>query len=357
MPFCILSALAMVMVVAGHAGYNILTIGDLFPYYSFHVPLFMFISGYFYKEEDERHPLLYFQKKVKGLLVPYFIWNVVYGLTAVVLHRFGFALGGDFSLYNLVLEPFISGYQFLYNYAGWFVPALFLIEAANLIMRLILRKMHLYYEILILTASMLVGMAVVWLAIGGHVWGWYKMPGRLLFLYPCFQMGCFYKKKLESHDRLGNLPYFVIVFGIQLILNLCCNGLAFSSVWCTSFANGPVIPYVTIVTGIAFWLRVAKVLAPLVKEDGAVSYLGRHTYTVMMHHVMVFMGIKMVLAAIAAYTSWLTDFDWVQFYGNIDYFYLVKGVETFKFVYLAAGVAVPLLIRYGWEQVKNKNTF
>lgn len=351
MTFCILSALAIMLVVAGHVGYNILTIGDLFPYYSFHVPLFMFISGYFYKEEDEKHPAAYLLRKVKRLLVPYFIWNAIYGLIAALLRMFGFGLGSSFSLYNLTIEPFITGYQFLYNYAAWFVPSLFLIETANLIMRLILRKLHLYYEELILAGSLFVGMVVVWLAIGGHVWGFYKMPGRLLFLYPCFQMGYYYKRKLEPHDRLGNLPYFIILFTIQLLLNLCCNGLAFGSVWCTSFANGPVIPYVTTVTGIAFWLRIAKMLTPFISENGVVSYIGRHTYTVMMHHVMVFMVIKMVLAAFAAYTPWLTDFDWVQFYGNIDYFYLLRG-EAFKFVYFAAGVAVPLLLRYGFECVQ-----
>ena len=47
--FGILSALAIIMIVAGHADYNILTVGELFPYYSFPVPLFMFISGYFYR--------------------------------------------------------------------------------------------------------------------------------------------------------------------------------------------------------------------------------------------------------------------------------------------------------------------
>ena len=352
--FYILSALAIIMVAAGHIGCNIMTIGDLFPYYSFHVPLFVFISGYFYKEAEEEHPLAYIKKKIRRLLIPYFIWNVVYGLIAAALRLFGFNLGGGFSLYNLLVEPFVSGYQFLYNYAAWFVPALFLIEIGNLIMRLILRKMHLYYEGLMFTGSLLIGMAVVWLAIGGHVWGLYKMPGRLLFLYPCFQMGCFYRRKLEVHDKLGNLPYFAIVLGLQLILNLCCNGLAFSSVWCTSFANGPVIPYVTIATGTAFWLRVAKILTPLARRDGAVSYMGRHTYTVMMHHVMIFMVIKMILAGFAAYTPYLIDFDWVQFYGSIDYIYLVKGAETFKLVYLAAGVAVPLLLRYGCTYVTNK---
>ena len=57
--FGILSAFAILMVAAGHAGYDILTVGGLFPYYSFHVPLFMFISGYFYRREEEERPFLY----------------------------------------------------------------------------------------------------------------------------------------------------------------------------------------------------------------------------------------------------------------------------------------------------------
>ena len=35
--FRILSAVGIVLVVAGHLGYNLFDIGELFPYYSFHV--------------------------------------------------------------------------------------------------------------------------------------------------------------------------------------------------------------------------------------------------------------------------------------------------------------------------------
>ena len=384
--FGILSALAILMIVAGHAGYDILTVGGLFPYYSFHVPLFMFISGYFYRGEEESHPLTYLKKKAKRLLLPYFIWNVVYGLIAWALRTFwGFGMGEGISLKALFLEPFLNGYQFIYNYAAWFVPVLFLVEMMNLCMRLLLRRLHLNSEWLILIGTLAVGMAVVQLAIGGHVWGLYKTPGRILFLYPCFQMGQFYKKKLESRDTLGNVAYFAVVLGIQVLLHLCCNGLAYSSVWCTGFANGPVIPYVTAVSGIAFWLRVAKILTPLAgegaakvqsggerqysaavqpsgerqysaavqpsgeRQKGAVAggfllHLGRNTYAVMMHHVMAFMLVKMVLAGIAAHTGYLADFDFVRFYTDIDYYYLVKGSEAFRMVYLAAGVALPLLL-------------
>lgn len=354
--FGILSALAILMIVAGHAGYDILTVGGLFPYYSFHVPLFLFISGYFYREEEEERPFRYLQKKAKRLLLPYFVWNLVYGVIAWALRAFGgFSMGEAVSLKTLFVTPFLNGYQFIYNYAAWFVPVLFLIEMMNLCMRLVLKKLHLCSEWLILIAALAVGMLVVQFAIDGRVWGLYKTPGRILFLYPCFQMGQFYKKKLEFRDKLGNVSYFAIVIGVQVLLHLCCGGLAYSSVWCTGFANGPLIPYVTVVSGTAFWLRVAKILAPLCgggesaaqnPAGGVLLYLGRSTYAVMMHHVMAFMLVKMVLAGIACYTGYLADFDLARFYADIDYYYLVKGSEAFRMVYLAAGVGLPLGLQW-----------
>lgn len=354
--FCILSAFTILMVVAGHCGYHIMTVGELYPYYSFHVPLFMFISGYFYKDSEEEAPFAYVKKKVRRLLVPYFIWNVIYGLLAWAMRAAGFAMGEGISLRTLFIDPFLHGYQFIYNYAAWFVPVLFVIEMMNLCARMILRRVirGSMTEWVMLAGSLFVGIAVVWLAIGGHVWGGYKAPGRILFLFPCFQMGQFYLKKLEKHDTMGNVPYFAILLGLQVILNVGFNGLAFSSVWCTGFANGPLMPYVTIVSGIAFWLRVSKILDPVLGKSPFVQYLGRNTYAVMMHHVMAFMLVKIVIALVAVYTGMCADFDFAQFYANIDYFYFVRGAEQFGMVYLAAGIALPLGIQSMLDRVKIK---
>lgn len=388
--FGVLSALAIIMIVAGHSGYDILSVGGLFPYYSFHVPLFMFISGYFYREEEESRPFAYLKKKARRLLLPYFIWNVIYGIVAWALRAFGgFAMGEAVSFKTLFVSPFLNGYQFIYHFAAWFVPVLFIVEVMNLCMRLLLGRLHINSEWLILIVTLAVGMLVVQFAIEGRVWGLYKTAGRILFLYPCFQMGQFYKKKLEARDTLGNGPYFAVVFGIQVLLHLCCNGLAYSSVWCTGFANGPVIPYVTVVSGVAFWLRISKILAPLCGANGSCTalqsgeemrcslpvtvqsererqgvlsaagkpaggfllYLGRNTYAVMMHHIMAFMLVKAVLAGIAAHTGYLPDFDFVRFYADIDYYYLVKGSEAFQMVYLAAGVGLPLLLQRGLDRL------
>ena len=227
----ILSAVGMILVVAGHLGYSLFDLGGLFPYYSFHVFIFLFVSGYFYREEAEQHLLRYVGKKCKTLLLPYFVWNLVYGILAALLHHAGFSIGGDLTLWNLFIEPFVSGHQFLYQFPAWFVPALFLIEILNVLGRKVLSLLHLKKEWLIFTVCLLLGIATVALAKGGHVWGYYKFPGRLLFMMPGFQLGRIYKEKLE--DRVNKIRdgwYFSVVLGVQLLITICCQGLAFSAV-------------------------------------------------------------------------------------------------------------------------------
>ena len=158
--FRILSAIGIILVVAGHLGYDVFDIGGLFPYYSFHVFIFLFVSGYFYKEEAEDR-----------------------------------------------IVSYIDGHQFMYHFPAWFVPVMFLLEVINVLMRKVLSLLRLNHEWLIFGLCLLAGILTVYFAIGGHVWGWYKIPGRLLFLFPGFQMGRIYREKLELHDRMEDGPY------------------------------------------------------------------------------------------------------------------------------------------------------
>ena len=51
--FAILQTIAIIFVVVGHSG-GISFGFEWFPISSFHIPLFIFISGYFYKEKQEK---------------------------------------------------------------------------------------------------------------------------------------------------------------------------------------------------------------------------------------------------------------------------------------------------------------
>lgn len=350
--FRILSAIGIVLVVAGHADFQIFDVGGLFPYYSFHVALFLFISGYFYSEDAEEHVGEYIKKKALRLMVPYLVWNLFYGVLAAALRGGGFLIGAEVSLWTLFVEPFLGGHQFGYNFPAWFVPALFLIEVLNIWMRKILSFLRLRNQWLITGLSLLAGMLTVWFAIGGHVWGYYKFPGRILFMFPAWQMGLLYREKLEKWDRLPDGIYFGVLLAVQMVIVSTCGGLAYSTVWCTSFANGPVIPYLTTITGIAFWLRIAKKMTPLWKEGAWMDKIGKNTWAIMMHHAAVFMLVKGVFCLLAEYTSLCADFDKTMYLADIGYLYVPGGIAAFKWIYLIAGLTLPLLAAALEKKVK-----
>lgn len=349
--FRILSAIGIILVVAGHLGYDLFDIGGLFPYYSFHVFIFLFISGYFYKDEAERHIGRYLLRKCKKLLLPYFAWNLFYGIFTTLLHAAGFSIGEPLSLKTLFLSPFLDGHQFLYNFPAWFVPVLFMLEVINVLMRKVLSLLRINYDWLIFGGCLAAGILTVWLANGGHVWGWYKLPGRLLFMMPGLQMGRIYRKKLEAYDTLTDGPYLLIVMGIQILITIFCAGLNFSAVWVSSFANGPVIPYITVITGIAFWLRMAKIISEIPYLSKKLVYIGRNTYGVMMNHVAAFMIVKEVFYLCSLWTPLCAEFDREVYFSEIGFVYLPGGAEAGKWIYLFAGIAVPLLISALLRQV------
>lgn len=352
--FQVLSAIAMICVVAGHVDYGILNVGDLFPYYSFHIGLFLFISGYFYRTEEKEQIGAYLWRKGKRLLLPYFVWNLVYGIVAALLHRAGFAMGQELNLRTLLWEPFLNGHQFLYNSPAWFVPALFLVETLNVCGRKLASMLKLEKEWLILAVTLLIGGFVIVCAAGGHVYGWYVLPGRILFLLPCFEMGQFYKQKLEARDRLPDGLYFTVLLVIQFAVAVTCQGLGFSAVWCGGFLNGPVIPYLTIATGTAFWLRVSKRLAPVLGQSRGFLYFGSHTFAVMMHQGLALMAVKGVFALLAGTGRMFADFNREAFYTDLWYMYCPGGYTQIKLFYVLLGIVLPLLLGYGVERARAK---
>lgn len=72
----ILKGLGIILVVMGH--YYLPFVW--FTPYSFHMPLFIFASGYFYNPKYENTPLLLLKKRAKSLLLPYFSYSIFLGI-------------------------------------------------------------------------------------------------------------------------------------------------------------------------------------------------------------------------------------------------------------------------------------
>ena len=83
----LLQFFGILFVVLGHTGNSISIFFDWFPYGSFHMALFIFISGYLYKEESEIQPFKFIGKKFKSLVIPLYIWQFLYALLWMILTR------------------------------------------------------------------------------------------------------------------------------------------------------------------------------------------------------------------------------------------------------------------------------
>lgn len=131
----LLSVFGILLVVLGHSGFEEPSVMSTFAglrrwIYSFHMPLFFFISGYLFAyttpvfSQLDTGKLL--TKKVRRLLIPYFVLgSILFGIKAL-FSQYSYA-DRDFSVISYCKMFFAP--QASYSTLGylWFLPALFLI--------------------------------------------------------------------------------------------------------------------------------------------------------------------------------------------------------------------------------------
>lgn len=72
--------------------------------------------------------------------------------------------------------------------------------------------------------------------------------------------------------------------------------------------------------------------------------IGRNTYAVMMHHIFAFFLVKSVFYVVSILTPLCGEFDAAMYFSEINFIYLPGGAEAGKWIYLLAGIGIPLLI-------------
>lgn len=354
--FLILQSIGIILVVLGHkGGINLFT--EWFPIYSFHMPLFIFISGYFYKASNSKNLKLFILNKAKRLLVPYFVWNLIYGIIFTSLTKMNVI---DYSghgarmltLKTLFIDPWVDGHQFIFNLATWFVLTLFLVQLVYVLFRRACSYINFSNEYFIMTFFIIIGAISTFLANSGNIYGYKFTIIKVLFLIPFFQMGYLYKQKLESRDNLNNILYFIVLFSIQFLLIKKYIDLSFSVAWLNVFNKENILlPYISSVTGILFWLRISKILLKSFEGNKVVEFIGSHTWDIMTHHIFVFFILNLCILILSPVLE-LSGFNYELFKTDVWYTYMPINSPNITLFYSIAGVSVPLIIRYSFEKFK-----
>lgn len=346
--FLTLQFLAIVFVVAGHSGVDTPFAG-IFPVYSFHMPLFVFISGYFWKNNTKVRD--YLLKIFKKFLIPLLIWNTIYTLIAQVLRHFGIiSFGLNIGLDSMFLNPITNRAPSL-NISVWFVSNLILVSVTYILLKKLLDKL-IKNEYIITVIIFIVSLVATQYSMSNNLNLYYDVICRILMQLFYFQIGYLYKIKLEAKDKLNSISYFLIVLLIQFIVLIRYDKI-YSVVVSMSFPyNFSLVAFVVALTGIAFWLRVAKLITPITKDSKVINYIGQNTWTVMMHHQFIIFAINAMVYLITIILSLNIKFRPEEFSYNPWYIYLTEARGPYGIVYVILGIGVPLLLKYYYDKYK-----
>lgn len=349
--FRALYLIAIVFVVDGHTTLSdMFTMGGLFRYYSFHLMLFAFGAGYFFRQrpgviED-------ILARAKRLLIPLYGWNIVYGVGAALLRRFGgFEIGEPLSAYTLLLAPLVDGEQFVWNLGAWFLFPLFLAQVIYSLMRRA-AKFWKDNEVLTFALCLLLGSAAVQLCYTGRQEMLPLFLIRTLILLPGYAGGQLYRRCLERRDTMKTVPYLLIIVILRALLCVRYENLAYLLSTCDYFVCDAFGVYFGGALAIAFYLRIARLIAPFVEKSRLALYASRHTFDIMMHHFMGFFALNSVFLILNALGVGAADFSVKSMRTMADYNYAPHGRTEWNILYLIAGMLLPLGVAWTMEKIK-----
>ena len=206
-----LRALALLLVVFGHTNNTEADIEIVGKYiYSFHMPLFFFISGLTFYPERYKGPKEFITRKIFTLIVPYFFFSFLgFGLLMTTNYH-------DFSLASFSNALFRIAFadtdllNFGYDGPLWFLPCLFLVEME-------------FYFISFLKKGTQIGVIGLLVALGfilGHQFRYIPWTAEGSFVALLFYgFGFLVKDKILSLDYSSKLK--IIFGGITVSIIFC----------------------------------------------------------------------------------------------------------------------------------------
>lgn len=345
--FMILSAFGIIFVVDAHAWGGIGLMVNIFPYNSFFIPMFCFISGYFFNPEKANNLVRYLLHKVHTLLMPFFVWNFIYGILITLLRHTNLVFyGSDLSIKTLFILPFFEGSLFEINSPAWFVPALFMVIFTYAVLyKIMFRGFSAFIVTFILAIA---GASCIFLSRKGYNNSLLLPVLKTGFLLQFYHLGSYYHMHLEKyfhriHKCITLLLPILINVWLMYIYN---NQIHFNDITTMSgfLTDNYWLPLVTSLTGICFWLSISDIMIPILENNPVINYISSNTFTIMMHHILFFNIYNLILAVLTQFLIIYIPFDIMAFQSTA--WYRFEPVSACRFIYLIFGVGGPLICKF-----------
>ncbi|MPM48942.1 hypothetical protein SDC9_95669 [bioreactor metagenome] len=329
----LLKMIGIVHVVISHVYAQLFSV--LRQSYSFHMPLFYFISGYFYNQNHEKEKKKYIWSKFKknvGLFYFYFFIMIIFSL--IINWKYSISLG-TISWYTIFVKPFTLGLGnpgFLMGPA-WFILSLFLVQSVFIFLFPLIRKIFkkdLWQVLFFLT------LGITSLYFCGKSWmrnEFLIMFSRTMIGMMFYYFGYFYSKNIEGKINIFNgkilgLSLIIISILVAMGINLKFD---FASV---GFDGRVFVPIITSILGIYISVFIAKGLNKIIKNENDILHvIGRNSLYIMIFQFLVFFIISLMFfksyGVLDDFYSSLTIYPFCPSFININKFwplYTVLGL-------------------------------
>ena len=330
-----LKGIGIIFVILGHMQRYIPT--NLVIYiYSFHMPLFFYISGYLYKKTYEEKKIKeYIKKRAKELLYPYislsivnFVWYILKNRSVVNLSKY-------------LLSFAYSNYIFDVNYVGavWFLLCLFVVEVCYFILKKKIINEKIFT--VIISVLLFIGIIIVEFA-NFRLPFWIDIALFGIFFYHIGNLLKRWKEKniLRIEQKIILLIICVIFSIITIVLNYsnCYNEKLLGRVDLLYLNVGNYLYFIIAsILGIFTW----HIIAEIINENKILEICGRNTLLIMGIHIIILQIFGKLIDIIN-----LGLYDWIKnliIFGTTLIFSVICSIIIKKYM--------PWIINYnGWKR-------
>lgn len=253
--------IAIFLVIFGH----ITHIPALRSYiWSFHIPLFFFISGLLFSRQKHGSSAVFFRSRIKGLLIPYVVFYLLTLLYWILIERR--TRGGDCSVGSQVFGLFYGTYSLDYMYfngALWFIPCLFSIQ---LIHWFVSKLGDWRYVLAVMLLLNVIGLSLMqylaWLP-------WGINAAMIAGIY--YSMGDASKGLYKKSD-VFRWPVTVCIIVAGIAVQYCLSSVAVTDLAALRIGS-PVLYIPVAVVGIITYCMLSKLIA----HNALLEWLGRNS--------------------------------------------------------------------------------
>lgn len=281
----LVKGVSIFLVVLGHHKTELTTY-----IYSFHMPLFFFISGIFHSNYSSYKE--FFIKKVKSLLFPYFTFAFsLFSFWLIIGRKFGESLIRNtpipIAFNGIFLGTEINNISSMdWGTPIWFLLCLFLVtNLYYFISKLEIKKIILYNVIL--------GVIGYYLSIHTYknIFSIWHFDAALVAIN-FYTLGNLLKNKLLN-EKIEKISSFILI--IIFLLSIIGNKINGRVDMNSKYYSNIILFYLNAILGIAFWTIFIKKLKI---KNNFLEYIGKNTSIIMAYHQRAFTFIKLILIII-----------------------------------------------------------